>query len=109
MTDQSRGIIYSATGERFVAEAVNSARSSLRFNPVPHLIFCDAVPAQKIEGVKFVPSEPCGDPFRDKIHSIRRLPFDQTIFLDTDTYVTANIDELFDLLNRFDVAAAHAP
>jgi len=37
------------------------------------------------------------------------MPFGQTIYLDTDTYVVDNIDELFDLLERFDIAAAHAP
>jgi alpha-N-acetylglucosamine transferase len=44
--------------------------------------------------------------------AMRRLAFvrvAQTIFLDTDTYVIDNIDELFDLLERFDIAAAHAP
>ena len=38
-----------------------------------------------------------------------RMPFEQTIFLDTDTYVMANLEDLFDLLQRFDVAAAQAP
>ena len=109
MTDQSRGIIYSAIGAQFIAEAISSARSSLRFNRVPHLIFCDVVPIDRIDGIEFVRIESCGDPFGDKIRSIRRLPFEKTLFLDGDTYLTANVDELFDLLNRFDVAAAHAP
>ena len=109
MTDQSRGVIYSAIGPQFIAEAISSARSSLRFNRVPHLIFCDVVPADRIDGIEFVRIETCGDPFGDKIRSICRLPFEKTLFLDGDTYLTANVDELYDLLNRFDVAAAHAP
>jgi hypothetical protein len=104
-----RGIIYSATGAGYITEAINSAKSSLRFNHIPHLIFCDAIPAEKIDGVEFIPIQSCGDPFGDKIRSIYRLPFDQTIFLDGDTYLTANIDDVFDLLNRFEVTAAHAP
>jgi hypothetical protein len=104
-----RGIAYSATGERFVAEAIASARSSLRFNHVPHLVFCDAIPPEKIDGVDFVRYETSGDPLLDRIRSICRMPFEQTIYLDTDTYVAASIDDLFDLLSRFDVAAAHAP
>jgi len=39
------GIIYSATGERFTSEAIVSAKSPLRFNRVPHLIFCNQIPA----------------------------------------------------------------
>ena len=35
------GIIYSAVGESFADEALRSARSSLRFNRVPHLICTD--------------------------------------------------------------------
>jgi len=103
------GIIYSAAGERFVAEAIASAKSSLRFNRVPHVIFCNPVPAKTAEGIDLIRYEPDTDPHLDKIHNISNFPFERTIYLDCDTYVTGNIDELFDLLNRFDVAAAHAP
>src|SRR5262249_35855803 len=42
-------------------------------------------------------------------NNIRQSPFTETIFLDTDTYVLANLDDVFDLLKRFDLAAAHTP
>jgi hypothetical protein len=103
-----RGIVYSATGQFWLNEAINSARTSRRFNPVPHLIYSDLPSSEAIDGVEFGRYEPSGDPFLDKISSIRRSPFAQTLYLDTDTYVTANLDELFDLLDRFDIAAAHA-
>ncbi len=105
----SRGVIYAAVGSKYVAEAINSARSSLRFNAVPHVIFCDQALADNTDGIEFRKIAPSGDPFRDKIEAINSLPFDETLFLDTDTYVTANLDELFDLLRRFDIALAHAP
>jgi tetratricopeptide (TPR) repeat protein len=105
----SRGIIYSASGERFIAEAIASARSSLRFNRVPHFVYGDRPPAEPAEGIYFVRFESCGNPYLDKIRNIAQMPFGQTIFLDTDTYVVDNIDELFDLLERFDLAAAQAP
>jgi hypothetical protein len=81
----------------------------MRFNPVPHLVFCDTPPTKPNERLDFVLFERSGNPFLDKVRNMARTPFGQTIFLDTDTYVTDNIDELFDLLSRFDVAAAHAP
>jgi len=104
-----RGIVYSATGERFVGEAINSAKSSLRFNKVPHFIFCDVEPGEPIEGVTFSRFAPCGNPLLDRIRNICQAPFKRVIYLDTDTYVIDNIEELFDLLERFDVAVAHAP
>jgi hypothetical protein len=36
-----------------------------------------------------------------------QTPFNETVFLDTDTYVMDDIGEMFDLLRRFDLAAAH--
>ena len=59
-------------------------------------------------------SRPCSRPFstiitiplehsyRDKI-SMRFSPFKKTLFLDTDTHILGPIDQLFRLLDRFDV------
>ena len=103
-----RGIIYSAVGSKYVAEAVVSARSSLRFNRIPHLIFCDD-PGERVSGLEFRKIVSSGDPFLDKLTVITSSPFDQTLYLDTDTYVIGPISELFDLLDRFDLAMAQAP
>ena len=103
-----RGIIYSAVGSKYVAEAVVSARSSLRFNRIPHLIFCDD-PGERVPGLEFRKIVSSGDPFLDKITVVNSSPFDQTLYLDTDTYVIGPISDLFDLLHRFDLAMAQAP
>jgi hypothetical protein len=105
----SRGIIYSATGDKYIAEAVASAVSSLRYNDMPHLIFADPMPETAPRHIDFVPFHPCGRPFLDKVRNLRRTPFDETLFIDTDTYVAANLDDVFDLLRRFDLAVTHAP
>lgn len=81
----TRGILYSATGENYITEALSSAKSSLRFNKIPHCIFCDSVPQYSVDGVQFVRFEFCGDAFIDKINAIAQTPFDETIFLATDT------------------------
>ena len=106
-----RGVVYAATGGRFVEEAISSARSSLRFNRLPHLIFCDSQPSghDDNEFLRFAPLQTSGDGYLDKIWYIGLSPFQHTLFLDTDTYITGNIEELFDLLTRFDIAATHAP
>ena len=102
------GIVYSAAGEPHVAEALASARSSLRHNRVPHVLFADRG-VEAPEGLTVTRFEPCGNPYADKIINLRRSPFERTIYLDTDTYVAAEITHVFELLARYDVAAAHAP
>lgn len=44
-----------------------------------------------------------------KIDCIANSPFRQTLFLDTDTRVLGRVDELFELLEAFDLAVAHDP
>jgi len=65
---------------------------------------------------------PDGDPFDhwipiekprkttvDKIAPLANTPFEQTVFLDSDTYLCEAVPELFELLDRCDIAMAHAP
>lgn len=103
-----RGIVYSATGEFYVAEALRSARSSLRHNEVPHVVFADIEQpgAGRLSVARF---EPSGNPYVDKIANMRRSPFERTIYLDSDTYVVDEIVHLLDLLDGYDLAVAFAP
>lgn len=109
MKTERTGIVYSATGQSFADQAVQSAKSSLRFNDLPHLLFSDVPPNETVPGVDVVIFESSGNPFIDKINNICRSPFPRSIYLDCDTYVLSNLEELFALLTRFDLAAAHAP
>jgi hypothetical protein len=102
------GIVYSAAGELHVGEALASARSSLRHNRVPHVLFADR-DVEAPAGLTVTRFQPCGNPYADKIINMRRSPFERTIYLDTDTYVVAEITHLLELLASYDVAAAHAP
>jgi hypothetical protein len=45
--------------------------------------------------------------FREKLRCLAQSPYDQTLFLDSDTFVVADVSELFDLLDRFHLAATH--
>lgn len=47
--------------------------------------------------------------FMDKIAPLCDTPFERTVFLDTDTIACAPFEDLFEILDRFDLAAAHAP
>jgi lipopolysaccharide biosynthesis glycosyltransferase len=47
--------------------------------------------------------------FPDKVYAIATVPRDRVLYMDCDSLVLDNIDEMFALLNNFDIAAAHAP
>ena len=46
--------------------------------------------------------------YRSKVDYSVHTPFDRTLYLDTDTRVLEDITPVFDLLDRFDLALAHA-
>lgn len=103
------GIVYSASGADHVAAALVSARSSLRRNAVRHVIFASPLPeVDEQEGLSLEPFEPSDNPYVDKIANMRRSPFERTIFLDADTFVTANITHMLELLDQYDLAASFA-
>jgi hypothetical protein len=108
----SRGFLYVATGEKWIREAMASATQLRTIHPdIPIHIFTD-VPAVIGPGVfeeihrlpeqNWVNSEA-------KVWSLRRSPFDCTVFLDTDTYTCRDISDLFAVLDRFDFAAVPIP
>jgi hypothetical protein len=107
-----QGILYVATGKKYAQEAIKSARSfKQRMPDVPIAIFTDdATPTEKeeifdnviiLERPKFH--------YLDKVEALQRTPYEKTLFLDTDTYCVESCYELFALLERFDIAAAHSP
>lgn len=105
----AEGILYSAVGDAYFAEALTSARSSLRFNRIPHLIVTEARRDLSEGSLSVHVVESSGNPFADKIRAMTATPFERTIFLDTDTYVLDDLSGVFSLLDRFDVVASHAP
>jgi|GEM_PF-6552644 hypothetical protein len=52
-------------------------------------------------------AEPNG--YRAKIAAAQRSPFNRTLQLDVDTYILADLGEVFRVLDRFDMALVHAP
>lgn len=105
------GVVYCATGERrFVDQAAISARSVRKASPGLEIVLM----TDRAVGIpdvfdRAVPTKTSGDPKFDKSGCLLESPFERTIFLDVDTYVGGGLDEIFALLERFDVAAAHAP
>lgn len=106
----SRGVIYIATGRRHLDEMLVSARSLRRHMPdLPIVLFTDQ---RDLPGGVFSEIRPVENPrhsFIDKIAPLRGTPFERTVFLDTDTFVCAPIPDLFEILDRFELAVSRAP
>ena len=109
MTDSARGVVYVATGKRYVEEAIASAVSCREHMPqLPIHLFTDVPTEHKaFSSVKVISNVMHNA--ADKILPLIDSSFAQTIFLDTDTQICGEFFELFELLDRFDLAVTHAP
>ena len=102
------GVIYVATGDRFVAEAEQSLATLRATNP--------QLPAMLLSGEdaprKHLWNEMQVDPAlkalknRAKLY-MDRAPWERCLFLDTDTRVCGDLSDGFALLDRFDFAWQH--
>lgn len=109
----SKGILYTASGIQFVDEAaVSAARVSEIIPDVPIALITDVEEAERaaintdvFDTIQHIESTSGG--FSDQITSLSHTPFDRTLCLDTDIYMDAPVDDVFDLLDEFDIAAAH--
>lgn len=104
----SRGILYIATGDEFIQEAIQSAKQADTVVDVPIAIITNREIDNPIFDQVIVDSNPQYS-YLDKPRGFQKSPFDKTLFLDTDTYIISPIDELFDLLDCFDMAATVDP
>ena len=107
MRNESRGVIYVACGESYVEAASASARSVRECSPslATHLFTGRADCVDPIfDGVTRIENPHR----RSKVDWILETPFDRTLYLDADTRVVDDISEMFELLDRFDLAIAHA-
>lgn len=111
MSNVDRGIIYVATGPRYVAEAAGSAQSVRRWMPDTPITLWTDDPA-RVNGAVFPDIRSIEKPvfsFADKFPAFRETPYTRTLFLDTDTLLLGPVHEVFDVLEQFDFACAHGP
>jgi hypothetical protein len=106
------GILYVSTGQKYYIETVRSAKSAKKLMPsIPIVLFTDQQPnvddASLFDLVNII-SNPTFS-FNDKIKPLKETPFNKTLFVDTDTVFIDNVEELFQLLDKFDLAYCHAP
>ncbi len=109
MKESSTGFYFIATGRRFLDESCRSAVRIRSVMPgVPIAIASDLSPPKDLFDHHLAIANPQFN-FSDKIGPLLSTPFERTVFLDTDTWLCEPVPEMFAILDRHDVAMAHAP
>jgi len=100
----SKGVVYVAAGEAYLDLAEQSVRSLKAENPDIEVdIFTDMPnPSRVFDRVHPIP--PGVTP---KLASLPHSRFERTLYLDCDTLIIAPFGDLFDLLDRFELAVSH--
>ena len=117
-----QGVIYIATGRKYIEEAFKSVASLKAATPSVHVtLFCDEqvrspyvddvilIETAKQQDETFSQAVSSSKGMFNKVYYMGKSPYERTLFLDTDTYIVNDISDLFPLLDRFDIAVAHAP
>ena len=99
------GFMYIVFGESFNKEAKLSLESLLKFNPEVNVaIFTDNVDMfKKFNTDNILLNKIRPKHIRAKVDYISRSPFSNTIYLDSDTLIVENIEEIFINFQRDDV------
>jgi hypothetical protein len=105
----ARGIIYAVYGADHREELIHSVESVKRQMPdVPITVFADArVEHELIDAC--LGFEQTLTPSENLIQALDRSPYERTIYLDSDVYATEPVDELFEMLERFDLGVVMDP
>lgn len=105
-----RGILYIATGEDYIQEAEYSA-ASVREH-MPEIPIALATDHKSIDSDMFDITISLDELYEDYgagTIPADLSPFEKTLRLDTDTYLCDSVDEVFDILDKFDVTLTFSP
>ncbi|MBM3676414.1 MAG: class I SAM-dependent methyltransferase [Actinobacteria bacterium] len=109
----SRGVLFVATGDRCRREVSEAVAFLARTNPAFPVTVCTddvgALEPIRSLGAQLVRLDRSTQTLADKVAGLQLTPYDRTLFLDTDAFLAGRADDVPSLLDRFDLAAAHAP
>ena len=106
--DTGDGVIYLAIGARYFREAQRSAATLIRQNPgLPVTIFSDQGHGQLPVSYSFIQAD--RSPFKLKMESMKRSPYERTIFLDSDTLILSDLAAMINNLKKCDFCICRAP
>lgn len=100
-----RGVLYIAFGDNFLKELKFSAESVKKHCPDLHITaFSDKkIDSPYVDESRIIEVSH----LRPKIDYITQTPYEETLFLDTDVIVDYNIEDMFEILERYDIGAVH--
>jgi hypothetical protein len=101
------GVIFATTGKNYTELAARAAQSVKDNCPGLEVdLFTD----QPADMPVFDRIHQLDDPWRrSKIDAMMLSRFDKTLYLDADLFVIADIRDVFEVLDRFDIAMVHDP
>jgi len=99
------GIVYIAFGNKCMRELEYSVKTLRKTHPnLKITLFSDKIPDNdQFDFVKLISA----DSVRVKQKFLLDSPYDNTLYLDTDTAILGPIEETFRIMERFDMAATH--
>lgn len=101
----SQGFVFAVTGPVYNTLARRAAQSLRLIHPTAEI---DLFTNEPIEDPVFSQvHQLSSDWFRPKMEAMARSRFDRTICLDADIMVIGSLSPVFELLDQFDIAAAH--
>lgn len=104
----SKGILYVATGEEYIEEAVSSAEITRKNTDLPISLVADREDDSEVWDEVIIDENPQKG-YIDKPRNMLKTPYEQTLFLDADAYIIEDVPEIFGLLETYELAAAIDP
>ena len=103
------GILYIAFGKSFSDEAIMSYNSLRRYMKDIKVCFMtdNIEKLDQIEDINLIKVKINPTHIRAKVDFVSNTPFRKTLYLDSDTVVVRDITDIFESLDRFDVAVTH--
>lgn len=110
----TEGFLYVATGQKYIQEAKISAKSLKRHAKSAKiaLVTNKSLSSDIFDEIIVIDRESSIDwktGLAFKVEGLLCSPFEKTFFLDTDTYFTDDVQELFRILDFFDILISHSP
>jgi len=105
--ETDRGVLYITTDDSYLEEAIRSAKSLKRHNPKVGATLYTDVECEVFDRIEKVDYNITG--MDDSMLKPFMTPYEKNLYLDTDTYITGNISELFKILENYEIAGCHAP
>jgi hypothetical protein len=112
MHSQTSGFVFASVGKKYVEEVLVSAASIKRHMPDASITLITDKPFEHelIDQVTIMPCEYTPKGYKlFKIAGIQTAPYDKNVYLDSDTYMCTECQDLFDMIEHVDLLMTLSP